>query len=133
LLEDLPAGVKSPWAALGLAQVKPHGSINWQRLVRVPASEGSPERLIQEAGHYQTTDDFTLRSGSSTGKAGLPAVAVPTLRKSIFECPPIHLQVLQEQLPKVDRVLVIGWRAQEETFLDLIREHGPNWVVGLIR
>jgi hypothetical protein len=49
-------------------------------------------------------------------------MAVPTVAKSIFECPREHLDVLRQCLPEVRTLLVVGWRGQERTFLDLLRE-----------
>ncbi len=55
--------------------------------------------------------------------ATIPAIAIPTQTKSSFECPQDHLDALEEWLPHVDRILIIGWRAQEQHFLDLLKMH----------
>ncbi|MBI2878931.1 MAG: hypothetical protein HYY19_04325 [Candidatus Rokubacteria bacterium] len=61
-----------------------------------------------------------------------PAIAVPMKEKARFECPPAHLEKLKAVLPRVDRILVIGWRAQERHFLDMLRESLTGRVRGMI-
>jgi len=65
--------------------------------------------------------------------AGLfPAVAIPVEIKSHFECPHEHLEFLCEHLMRTDRLLLIGWRATEAHFLDLLAKHLPGHVRALI-
>jgi hypothetical protein len=52
---------------------------------------------------------------------GIPALAVPIVSKSEFVCPTNHVDALREFLPKVTRVLIIGWRAAEEPFLQMLK------------
>jgi len=54
-------------------------------------------------------------------------MALPITSKRIFECPSEQLQALDECLPKVRRVLVIGWRATEQHFLQKLKDglHTP--------
>ena len=49
-----------------------------------------------------------------------PALAIPVEAKQEYECPDDHLQALNECLPKITKLLVIGWRASEDQFLDLL-------------
>ena len=42
--------------------------------------------------------------------------------KTEFECPPQHLDVLQQLLPEVTKCLVIGWRGNEPHFTSILRE-----------
>lgn len=97
---------------------KLHGSVDWKRLVRVAASTPVAELINNSAG-LDITDDVRM-DGEVTDKAGIPALAVPTRSKSLFECPGTHESRLKHLLPDVDRVLVVGWRAQEQSFLDLL-------------
>jgi hypothetical protein len=52
-----------------------------------------------------------------------PALAIPVLNKSQFECPAAHVAALVDLLPHVDKLLVIGWRATETPFLTLLSKH----------
>lgn len=51
----------------------------------------------------------------------MPAIAIPVDRKDEFACPPSHIAKLKELLPKVNKILVIGWRATETEFLKVLR------------
>ena len=50
-----------------------------------------------------------------------PAIALPLRSKTSFACPPEHLTRLRERMTRVDRILSIGWRAQDRHFLAEIR------------
>ena len=50
----------------------------------------------------------------------VPAIAIPVVSKSSFECPEEHLNVLLKSLSEVTKIMTIGWRAKEEHFLDLL-------------
>jgi hypothetical protein len=60
------------------------------------------------------------RIAPSTG-VQIPALAMPMLDKTSFECPPGHLEALKQALPAVQHVLIIGWRAAEPHVLDLLK------------
>ncbi|MGH9198156.1 MAG: hypothetical protein ACRD1T_20785 [Acidimicrobiia bacterium] len=83
----------------------------------------TPHALIELA------PEIDLGSGKIvTGSVGglvsaIPAIAIPTQTKTTFECPPEHIEALEEWLQEVDRILIIGWRAQERHFLDLCIRH----------
>jgi hypothetical protein len=62
----------------------------------------------------------------------LPALAVPTTSKSSFECPPPHVDSLAAYLADVDRLLVVGWMGQEETFLGMCADQIPHGLTGLV-
>ena len=44
------------------------------------------------------------------------------LNKNVFECPPSHVEMLGDLIPRVSKVLTIGWRANEQHFLQLLRK-----------
>ena len=76
--------------------------------------------------------DFSLnayKENKDTGFQGggwsyyLPAIAIPIGTKGNHVCPKKHIDVLVEQIKLVDRILVIGWRAQDEFLLSLIKQH----------
>ena len=52
-----------------------------------------------------------------------PAIAIPVEKKSIFECPQDTIDELRGVLRHVTKIIVIGWRASEAHFLDLLREN----------
>jgi len=66
------------------------------------------------------------------GKTVYPAIAIPVESKEVFECPAEHLAALTKALPEIDRMIVIGWRAAEEHFLKLLREHLAKPVIGMV-
>jgi hypothetical protein len=113
---------------------KPHGSTNWVRLVRAPKLEATStnvavarQALIQRAPELQLSSDFRMANLQSTawleGWPVFPAIAIPVDKKSHFECPQEHLDELTALLPKVTKLLLIGWRATEAHFLELLKIH----------
>jgi len=51
-----------------------------------------------------------------------PAIAIPVENKNDFECPPEHLQALECFIPRVTKILLVGWRATDTPFLELLRK-----------
>jgi hypothetical protein len=51
-----------------------------------------------------------------------PAIAIPVEKKSEYECPE-EQQALTNDLPKIDKVVTIGWRATEQHFMGLLKKH----------
>lgn len=105
----------------GYRLFKPHGSTSWRQLVGLSTGT-TVEQLIEEFGSYRIREDFIVKSDERTDSAFIPALAIPTVAKSLYECPSLHMETLRRDLPDVDRLLVVGWRAQEKTFLDLLSE-----------
>ena len=124
--------------------VKLHGSVNWAHPAgsRVEVSRigpaAVPNALIDEAEAVVAGSDFIwLQDGETPvgpdGQPLLPAIAIPTREKQMFECPDQHLDALTRLLPEVDRLLIIGWNAADEHFLREWRERVTRPpVVGLI-
>lgn len=113
--------------------IKLHGSVDWAREVSLRIDLSSQNdwqvvsELIEHAPDLEISSRFTMVSShpiakASTGQILFPALAIPVETKLSFECPPEHLEVLGECLPKVEKILVIGWRAMEQHFLTLLRE-----------
>jgi hypothetical protein len=97
---------------------KPHGSVSWRRRVRFERrADPSPHELIEFASLIRFTDDYFIQ-GQQGSEATLPAIAIPTQFKPAFECPTLHVETFEKLIPQVSRVLVIGWRGQEQHFLD---------------
>ncbi len=118
---------------------KPHGSINWVRVVDgcVDISETANQNQIEHAligfgkklalrdgQHLLTSGD----SGRLDGHFTYPAIALPVETKNKFEFPEAHLKKLRSVIPEVTRILIIGWRGTEEHFLKLWLESGPPQV-----
>ena len=49
-----------------------------------------------------------------------PAIAIPVEKKIEYECPKEHVKALQECISKTNKLHIIGWKAAEENFLDLL-------------
>lgn len=58
----------------------------------------------------------------------LPAIAIPIATKASSVCPPSHIKVLTDELASVDGILVVGWRAQDEYVLKLLKDNLPDKV-----
>jgi hypothetical protein len=102
--------------------IKPHGSTDWNRGVWTDVSGG--EHAIIDVSPSLDLMAGPIAQGAVTNfPATIPAIAIPTQTKSSFECPQEHLDALEKWLPRVDRILIIGWRAQEQHFLDLLKTH----------
>jgi hypothetical protein len=111
---------------------KPHGSVNWVRIVenKIEAEHGPyaeheiiglGQELRLSPGHHISDAGET----SFEGKWIYPAIAIPVEHKSVFECPENHLQKLRSCLSEVTRLLVVGWRGTEQHFLKLWGEVAP--------
>jgi SIR2-like domain len=125
--------------------LKLHGSIGWSNLVEIldperaliPRTDLSPTELIDFAPTTRPSAIF-VTDGETTGVVSrqrlypVPALAIPTISKSGFVCPKEHIDVLREILPSITKILVIGWRAAEQHFLQLLREHLTGSVRGVV-
>lgn len=109
--------------------IKPHGSTNWFR-INERVEDLPPELVIKEGGVVDQSMPVTMSEKPRPG--WLPALAVPTFSKSSFECPPEHERALANLLSEVDRLLVIGWKGQEKTFLDMCADRIPYGLNGLV-
>lgn len=116
---------------------KLHGSVNWSRLVDVPGlPEGErliPQTLIERADSIHITDEFVRANATEVAETSgfrkpvVPAIAIPVQNKSEqhFECPAAHLDYLAAMLPRVTKILIVGWQAKEAHFLRMLRSHLP--------
>jgi SIR2-like domain len=116
---------------------KLHGSVNWGREVDIsgfPANLNMTnppsvlKYLIENATEQQITDRFAICHPSSMGLADgrvpvFPAIAIPVEKKSMFECPNYMIEELKSVLPHITEMILIGWRATEEHFLELLKQH----------
>ena len=51
-----------------------------------------------------------------------PAIAIPLYGKDGFVCPKSHIDVLERSLLEVDRILIIGWAANDPHLINLIKD-----------
>jgi hypothetical protein len=112
----------------GYRLFKLHGSIDWARAQELDAWDGNPEGLIGHPEMISALESAPLRTlvfNAELPLGCIPALAVPTLRKLQYECPPEHQAVLERILPEVTRVVTIGWSGGEQTFLDSLLEKAP--------
>jgi hypothetical protein len=114
---------------------KLHGSENWGRCLNAAPSQvvagkrttdpwAKPHEMIEHVESLNISDQFVVTGVGvpHTGPPLYPAIAIPVLNKNVFECPPAHIGTLTHLIPRVTKVLTIGWRANEEHFLQLLRK-----------
>jgi hypothetical protein len=125
--------------------IKLHGSVDWVRLVEAPPidtnirdhDEIAKEVILRapyiKVGPYLKVDGspphgFALYKigGDPAVSAAYPAIAIPIENKEDFECPLEHLDALKSLLPRVTKILVIGWRGVEKHFRRLLDELRDN-------
>ena len=125
---------------------KLHGSVNWGREVHIgfPANLNMTDPrsvlryLIENASDPEITDRFAICHPSSMGLADgrtpvLPAIAIPVEKKRMFECPSYMIETLKSVLPHVTKMILIGWRATEEHFLGLLKQHlNPGVYISIV-
>lgn len=116
------------------AVVKLHGSINWGREIENQSAISAPhtynaERLIKEAAtlqvgnHYRLVGTRPMYRDGDPARVVFPALSIPVERKDEFNCPSDHVERLKELLPKVTRIVTVGWRATDRDFIDLLHKH----------
>jgi hypothetical protein len=90
----------------------------------------SPSDVIASPGSFSISEQFATTTGYG-GPPLFPAIAIPVSEKRAFECPQDHVALLQRLIPKVRKILTVGWRGTEDHFLGLLRNHGPVTVVAV--
>jgi hypothetical protein len=126
---DSPTGLLDDYIAGHAPLIRPHGSVGWSRLARYQSVPS--HQLIEAAGTYELSDQI-VPVGSQNDMSEVPAIAIPTRGKVAFECPPEHIETLEQMLPEVTRVISIGWQGQEEEFLKRCKQHLSAEVRGLV-
>ncbi len=111
---------------------KLHGSINWIRYLKNSDDTSyrgndisyGPDEIIGLGPEIAFDEGFEIASKTKAdaGRLFVPAIAIPLTRKTTFECPASHIQWLESMLPKVTKILVIGWRASEEHFMKMLKQ-----------
>lgn len=120
------------FAHVRLRLFKPHGSVNWARFVNInPDARLRPQQLIEEADNLQLTDEFVRVYGIEPadsfprGRTVWPVIAIPFQNKTqhTFEWPLSHQEQFLQLLPRVTKILIIGWQAREAHFMVILRSH----------
>lgn len=135
--------------------IKVHGSVDWARPITSPLIDCGGlqdwqcvDRICEMAsqlkfGQAQVTPVVSQypesilqtpigRPDRPGNPARLPAIAIPLPGKLGPECPDALKEALQQSLPKVTRLLIIGWTGKEDHFLQLLRDGLDSKVRGLV-
>jgi UDP-2,3-diacylglucosamine pyrophosphatase LpxH len=108
--------------------IKLHGSINWGLEVDspLPAHTGTVSKAIIDMARTPhqliVSKDYRIVKHLpmpllEDGRALFPALAIPVENKFDYVCPTDHVQELYKALPRVRKVITIGWRGVEMDFL----------------
>jgi hypothetical protein len=106
--------------------IKLHGSIDWGREVDgIESLLGyNPARVIKDAADLQISNRYRLVREFPMLKVDnvlvFPALTIPIEKKDEFECPDEHVKALAQHLPKVTKIITVGWRATESKFLNML-------------
>jgi hypothetical protein len=121
--DDLDAYTSHPRFKL----IKLHGSIDWGHRLKTFTPPATASDIIKDAAvrgvdvgeqYMKVGAGVTLKDGN----IGFPALAIPVEKKSEFVCPAEHLSELAAVIPKVTRIITIGWRATEQNFLTMLKK-----------
>jgi hypothetical protein len=118
---------------------KLHGSINWAHDVDIPTSALADKnawqvarQLIQDVATLEIDhDSFNIATNrpialSAGTRARFPAIAIPLQNKDSFECPAEQIKRVFDVIPKVTKLLLVGWRATETPFLQMLKDRLAN-------
>lgn len=132
---------------------KLHGSVIWSREIVEPRFEVQGRSQLEIAhdvieraplqGQFSDcynlwsygapTADNPIASNAPMENAMIPAIAIPiTEKEPKFVCPPEHVPRLEECLPRVTKVLVIGSQGKEAHFFRLFPAHTDRRPIGLV-
>ena len=113
--------------------IKLHGSVDWARYVETVIDPGRlndraalVRELIMHYGELKISRKYVM--GGDVAPHGVancavfPALAIPVEGKVDFECPSEHVEALKSFIPKATKILIIGWRANEKSFLELLKQ-----------
>jgi hypothetical protein len=125
---------------------KVHGLADWGHRVVMPQNyvfsdyrwmlvQQAPS-LVPSANEWRRFLEYAIqqpsRAGSEMGILLYPAIALPATGKAGFECPAPHLEALDQDLARMDRLLVVGWKGQEEHFLKLLARQTQKVVADIV-
>jgi hypothetical protein len=113
---------------------KLHASINWGREIGMFKMENiertNPHeiahRIIDQSPNFKVSNNYVFEDSQipfvrKNGLPVYPALAIPIETKQTFECPDGHVDKLHQVIKDTERVLIVGWRAAETHFIDIIK------------
>lgn len=127
----------------GYSLFKLHGSIDWGRVDEGISREiGSPsysyQHFINAAARGSLSVslryklcDFEMRPKPDARVMLYPALSIPVEKKDEFSCPSAHVTALNGMLPRVTKMITIGWRATEAGFLNMLRDSRSVVIEGI--
>jgi hypothetical protein len=121
-------GFKSYVARADWQLFKLHGSVGWSLVLKGWELDdpSAPNEIIAQSGGVDfDRGEMRPLPWSRAIQAGevavaVPGLAVPTVLKQRFQCPPDHVDRFEAEIGRVDRLLTIGWRAAEPHVLELL-------------
>ena len=127
-----PKAILDDYIAGDIMLVKLHGSVNWGRVVATPCTsevlqnrDAMARDLINRYENLNISKEYVINSSyppsSIENRAVFPALAIPVESKLEFECPSEHVDALRSFIPGVTKILIIGWRATEAPFLEMLK------------
>ncbi len=144
LLSKIPTRMKD-YVSENIKIIKLHGSHDWVYINRIRSLEFAGEERSETLSGYEVcmaNPDFieqVKNQGSepchfqqfkgrteSSQFHWFPALAIPLIGKGRYIPPKNHIQVLEQDLPTIDRVLIIGWRAGDPLLLETLKRHLPQ-------
>jgi hypothetical protein len=114
--------------------LKPHGSVDWARYVDVPpGTRLSVEQVIEQADTITLSKEYILADATDPrqmftfDRPIVPAIAVPVQTKTeeTFEWPQSQRAALEQFLPSVTKILIVGWQGREAHFLEMLQDKLP--------
>lgn len=126
---------------------KVHGSVDWGRIINRPPFEVSTinneditKEIIRQAQYIVegggVTTEYVKIPDPFTQKVEdyvlFPALAIPVEGKLDFELPPGHLDQLKKCIPEITKLLLIGWRATDAPFLELLKYAPREMLVHIV-
>lgn len=121
--------------------IKPHGSCNWLKRVSVGQSAGPIHMNGVSAFLYDennmnlvlnaigsSNEDYVLFDSPISqyevnNRFAFPQLLIPLKDKDDFILPVGHKEALKKALEKVNDILIIGWKANEKSFHNFIKEN----------
>lgn len=121
--------------------IKPHGSCNWMKRINIDKNAG-PIHMNGIADFlYDMTNIASVMNAIASSNEdfvlfdqpiidyrhekyfAFPQLLIPLKAKDDFILPVDHLETLKKGLEKVNDILIIGWKANEESFYNFMKEN----------
>lgn len=116
--------------------IKPHGSWEWVYKINFKCEKPDlRDYLVRKTEAFEaiqlSPENITYRSQRRVKKYFVsddnkdqfyfPAIVIPTPQKD-FVCPRAHVEMLEQSLSSINKVLILGWRAGDLSLLNLLNE-----------